>query len=158
MYATSSICPQISDSIFDSEGQIFPIAPFLLNLRNSSSSGLLKALYYSSASFRLVHTELIIVVVLNYSNMDTELSLAMGLDKGAEERHTKKEKYQSLKLAKQVPPSEEDNTLCLEAGGGWSEEGTVYRLGNSVSLFYEKPTNNAIANKPSYTPSIVAQL
>ncbi|KAJ8426209.1 hypothetical protein Cgig2_028299 [Carnegiea gigantea] len=69
-----------------------------------------------------------------------------------------KEKYQSLKLVKQVPPSEEDNSLFLEAIGGWSERGTVYGLGNSVSLFYEKPTNNATANKPSYTPFVVAQL
>ncbi|KAJ8424917.1 hypothetical protein Cgig2_027313 [Carnegiea gigantea] len=68
------------------------------------------------------------------------------------------EKYQALKVAKQVPPSEEDDSLFLEAVGGWSEKGTIYGLGNSVGLFYEKPTNNATANKPSYTPSIVAQL
>ncbi|KAJ8432227.1 hypothetical protein Cgig2_024382 [Carnegiea gigantea] len=68
------------------------------------------------------------------------------------------EKYQSLKLAKQVPPSEEDNSLFLDAVGGWSEKGTVYGLGNSVNLFCEKPTDNATANKPSYTPSVVAQL
>ena len=63
-----------------------------------------------------------------------------------------------MKVAKQVPPSEEDDSLFLEAVGGWSEKGTVYGLGNSVGLFYEKPTNNATANKPSYTPSIVALL
>ncbi|KAJ8435544.1 hypothetical protein Cgig2_034115 [Carnegiea gigantea] len=62
------------------------------------------------------------------------------------------EKYQLLKLAKQVPPSEEDNSLFLEAVGGWSEKRNVYELGNS------KPTNNATANKPSYTPSVIAQL
>ncbi|KAJ8440393.1 LOW QUALITY PROTEIN: hypothetical protein Cgig2_019382 [Carnegiea gigantea] len=68
------------------------------------------------------------------------------------------EKYQALKVAKQVPPSKEDDSLFLETVGGWSEKGTVYGLGNSVGLVYEKPTNNATANKPSYTPSIVAQL
>ncbi|KAJ8445973.1 hypothetical protein Cgig2_001291 [Carnegiea gigantea] len=57
-----------------------------------------------------------------------------------------------------LPFFEEDNSLFLEAVGGWSEKGTVYGLGNSVSLFYEKPTNNATANKPSYTPSVIAQL
>jgi len=62
-----------------------------------------------------------------------------------------------LKLAKQVPPSKEDNSLFLEVVGGWSEKRTVYELGNSVSLFYEKPSNNTTANKPSYTPSVVAQ-
>ncbi|KAJ8430626.1 hypothetical protein Cgig2_008306 [Carnegiea gigantea] len=40
----------------------------------------------------------------------------------------------------------------------WSEKGTVYGLGNSVSLFYERPTNNATANKPSYTPAVIVQL
>ncbi|KAJ8447057.1 hypothetical protein Cgig2_025434 [Carnegiea gigantea] len=68
------------------------------------------------------------------------------------------EKYQSLKLAKQVPPLEEDNSLFLKVVSGWSEKGTIHGLGNSVSLFYEKPTNNATANKPSYTPSVVTQL
>ncbi|KAJ8426956.1 hypothetical protein Cgig2_033237 [Carnegiea gigantea] len=67
-------------------------------------------------------------------------------------------KYQLLKLAKQVPPSEEDDSLFLEAVGGWGEKGIVYGPGNSASLFYERPTNNATAKKPSYTPSIIAQL
>ncbi|KAJ8424601.1 hypothetical protein Cgig2_017505 [Carnegiea gigantea] len=62
------------------------------------------------------------------------------------------EKYPSLKLAKQVPPSEEDDSHFLEAVRVWSEKDTVYGLGNSVNLFYEKPTNNVTANKPSYTP------
>ncbi|KAJ8429234.1 LOW QUALITY PROTEIN: hypothetical protein Cgig2_026270 [Carnegiea gigantea] len=39
-----------------------------------------------------------------------------------------------------------------------ANKGTVYGLGNSVSLFYEKPTNNATADKPLYTPSIIVQL
>ncbi|KAJ8428545.1 hypothetical protein Cgig2_003793 [Carnegiea gigantea] len=52
----------------------------------------------------------------------------------------------------------DDQSKATWAVGGWSEKGTVYGLGNSVSLFYEKPTNNATANKPSYTPYIVAQL
>ncbi|KAJ8421622.1 hypothetical protein Cgig2_027016 [Carnegiea gigantea] len=63
-----------------------------------------------------------------------------------------------IEIVKQVPPLEEDSSLFLEAVGGWSEKGTIYGLGNSVSLFCEKPTNTAIANKPSYTPSIIAQL
>ncbi|KAJ8420700.1 hypothetical protein Cgig2_011134 [Carnegiea gigantea] len=63
-----------------------------------------------------------------------------------------------IEIVKQVPPLEEDSSLFLEAVGGWSEKGTIYGLSNSVSLFCEKPTNTAIANKPSYTPSIIAQL
>ena len=68
------------------------------------------------------------------------------------------EKYQSLKIAKQVPPSQKDDSLFLEAVGGWSEKGTVYGLGNSVGLFYEKPVHHITSNMPSYTPSIVSQL
>ncbi|KAJ8427654.1 hypothetical protein Cgig2_014534 [Carnegiea gigantea] len=48
--------------------------------------------------------------------------------------------------------------LFLEAVGGWSEKGTVYRLGNSATLFYEKPMNHTTLKKSSYTPSIVSQL
>jgi len=68
------------------------------------------------------------------------------------------EKYQSLKIEKQIPPSQEDDSLFLEAVGGWSEKGTVYGLGNSATLFYEKPVNHITSNKSSYTPSIVSQL
>jgi len=68
------------------------------------------------------------------------------------------EKYQSLKLAKQVPPAEDDDSLFLEAVGGWSEKGTIYGLGNSANLLYEKPTNNSTVNNSSYTPSVVSQL
>ncbi|KAJ8450504.1 hypothetical protein Cgig2_002189 [Carnegiea gigantea] len=53
---------------------------------------------------------------------------------------------------------QEDDSLFLEAVGGWSEKGTFYGVGNSVGLSYEKPSNNATANKSSYTPSTVAQL
>ena len=45
-------------------------------------------------------------------------------------------------MEKQVPPSQEDDSLFLEAVGGWSEKGTVYGLGNSAALFYEKPVNH----------------
>ncbi|KAJ8446472.1 hypothetical protein Cgig2_028439 [Carnegiea gigantea] len=69
-----------------------------------------------------------------------------------------KEKYQSLKVAKQVPPSTEDDSLFLEAVGGWSNKGTVYGLGNSVGLFYEKPVNPITWKMPCYTPSIASQL
>ncbi|KAJ8437181.1 hypothetical protein Cgig2_003810 [Carnegiea gigantea] len=69
-----------------------------------------------------------------------------------------KEKYQSLKMEKQVPPSQEDDSLFLEAVGGWSEKGTVYGLGNSAALFYEKPVNHTTSKKSSYTPSIVSEL
>jgi len=68
------------------------------------------------------------------------------------------EKYQSLKLAKQVPPAEDDDSLFLEAVGGWSEKGTIYGLGNSANLLYEKPITNSTINKSSYTPSVVSQL
>ncbi|KAJ8422488.1 hypothetical protein Cgig2_016924 [Carnegiea gigantea] len=63
------------------------------------------------------------------------------------------EKYQSLKMAKEVPPSQEDGSLFLEAVGG-----TVYGLGNSAGLFYEKPVHHITSKMPSYTPSIVFQL
>lgn len=68
------------------------------------------------------------------------------------------EKYQSLKTEKQVPPSQEDDSLFLEAIGGWSEKGTVYGLGNSATLFYEKPVHPTTSKMTSYTPSIVSQL
>ena len=61
-------------------------------------------------------------------------------------------------MEKQVPPSQEDDSLFLEAVGGWSEKGTVYGLGNSAALFYKKPANHTTSKKSSYTPSIVSQL
>ena len=60
-------------------------------------------------------------------------------------------------MEKQVPPSQEDDSLFLEAVGGWSEKGTVYGLGNSAAL-YEKPVNHTTSKKSSYTTSIVSQL
>jgi len=63
-----------------------------------------------------------------------------------------------LKVAKQAPPSTEDDSLFLEAVGGWSNKGTVYGLGNSASLFYEKPVHPITWKMPCYTPSIVSQL
>ena len=67
------------------------------------------------------------------------------------------EKYQSLKMAKEVPPSQEDDRLFLEAVGGWNEKGIIYGLGNSANLFYEKPVHHITSKMPSYTPSIVSQ-
>lgn len=69
-----------------------------------------------------------------------------------------KDKYQSLKLAKQVPTSQEDDGLFLEAAGGWSEKGTVYGLGNAVEHFDKRLTTGTTSTRPSYIPSIVSQL
>ncbi|KAJ8420050.1 hypothetical protein Cgig2_022202 [Carnegiea gigantea] len=69
-----------------------------------------------------------------------------------------KEKHQSLKMAKQVLPSQEDDSLSLEAVRVWTEKDTVYRLGNSASLFYEKSINHTTLKKSPYTSSIVSQL
>lgn len=63
-----------------------------------------------------------------------------------------------MKMEKQVSPLQEDDSLFLEVVGGWCEKGTVYGLGNSVALFYEKPVNHTTPKKSSYTPSIVSQL
>ncbi|KAJ8435645.1 hypothetical protein Cgig2_003300 [Carnegiea gigantea] len=68
------------------------------------------------------------------------------------------DKYQSLKATKQVPTSQEDDGLFLEAAGGWTEQGTVYRLGNAAEYFYKRPTAGTYSIKPSYTPSIVSHL
>uniref|UniRef100_A0A7C9ECB2 Uncharacterized protein n=1 Tax=Opuntia streptacantha TaxID=393608 RepID=A0A7C9ECB2_OPUST len=68
------------------------------------------------------------------------------------------EKYHSLKVVKQVPPSQDDDSLLLEAAIGWSEKGTIYGLGNSASMFYEKPIHNVGTSKTSYTLLIVSQL
>ncbi|KAJ8444507.1 LOW QUALITY PROTEIN: hypothetical protein Cgig2_028322 [Carnegiea gigantea] len=68
------------------------------------------------------------------------------------------DKYQSLKVAKQVPTSYEDDGLFLEAAGGWTEKGTVFGLGNAAEYFYKRPTAGTCSIKPSYTPSIVSQL
>jgi len=60
-------------------------------------------------------------------------------------------------LAKQVSPSKDDESI-FKAFRGWSEKGTVYGLGNSSNLFYEKPIKNSNVNKSSYTPSVISQL
>jgi len=48
-----------------------------------------------------------------------------------------------LKDARQIPSTQDDDSVFLEAVGGWSDKGTVYELGNSGSLFYTKPTTQA---------------
>ncbi|KAJ8444581.1 LOW QUALITY PROTEIN: hypothetical protein Cgig2_013860 [Carnegiea gigantea] len=68
------------------------------------------------------------------------------------------DKYQSLKVTKQMPTYQEDDVLFLEAAGGWTEKGTVYGLCTAAEYFYKRPTTGTCSIKPSYTPSIVSQL
>ncbi|KAJ8431725.1 LOW QUALITY PROTEIN: hypothetical protein Cgig2_013424 [Carnegiea gigantea] len=101
---------------------------------------------YSAIAKKMRKAGEIVTAVKLFSKTHTKAK-----DKIFTDDRAKAEKYQSLKMKKQVPPSQEDDSLFLE---GVSEKGTIYGLGNSVALFYEKPVNHTTSKKSSYTPSI----
>ncbi|KAJ8432052.1 hypothetical protein Cgig2_016331 [Carnegiea gigantea] len=76
----------------------------------------------------------------------------------AKDKSFSDDRSKAVWIAKQVPTSQEDDNLFLEAARGRSEKGTIYGLGNAAEHFYKRPTTRTSFAKPSCTPSIVSQL
>ena len=72
------------------------------------------------------------------------------------------DKYKQLKAGTDVQVSSAaDDDLFFKASGGWSEKGTIYRLGRDGPAMFERPTTSrrsSCSSSSAYSSSIVTQL
>ncbi|KAJ8436536.1 hypothetical protein Cgig2_026651 [Carnegiea gigantea] len=69
------------------------------------------------------------------------------------------EKYEALRVERGIKEgTQEAEKLYYEVSGGWSKKSTIYSLGTSVTMFYEKPTAPTTSTGSTYIPLAYSKL